>query len=55
LTFVFLRSVSPYKFDKPVKEADDPPYPSEAFYDAKLRQFFKKHGAKGALIWNVAR
>ena len=47
--------VSPYKFDKPVKDSDAPPYPSEAFYDAKLWQFCRKQGAKGALIWNVAR
>ena len=46
--------VSPYKFDKPVKDADVPPYPSEAFYDAKLWQFCRKQGAKDALIWNVA-
>ena len=31
--------VSPYKFDKPVKLTDAPPYPSEAFYDAKLWYF----------------
>ena len=46
--------VSPYKIDKPVKVTDAPPYPSEAFYDAKLWQFFRKQGAKDALIWNVA-
>jgi len=46
--------VSPYKFDKSVKNSDAPPYPSEAFYDAKLWQFVRNHGAKGALIWNVA-
>ena len=46
--------VSPYKFDKSVKDSDAPPYPSEAFYDAKLWQFCRKQGAKGALIWNVA-
>ena len=46
--------VSPYKFDKPVKLADAPPYPSEVFYDAKLWQFVRKYGVKGALIWNVA-
>ena len=34
--------VSPYKIDKPVKVTDAPPYPSEAFYDAKLWQFFRK-------------
>jgi hypothetical protein len=45
--------VSPYKFDKPVKFANALPYPSEAFYDAKLWQFCRKQGANGALIWNV--
>ena len=46
--------ISPYKFDKPVSDADAPPYPSERFYDAKLWQFARGKGAKGALIWNVA-
>ena len=47
-------SVSPNKFDKSVKDADDPPYPAEAFYDVELWHFCRKQGAKGALIWNVA-
>ncbi len=46
--------VSPYKYDKPVKAGDAPPYPSESFYDAKLWSFVRKQGKKGALIWNVA-
>jgi hypothetical protein len=46
--------VSPYKYDQPVKTEDAPPYPSEPYYDAKLWSFVKKHGSKGALIWNVA-
>ena len=41
-------------FDKTVKDSDPPPYPTEAFYDAKLWQFCRKQGAKGALIWNVS-
>ncbi len=46
--------VSPYKYDKPVKAGDAPPYPSESFYDAKLWSFVRTQGKKGALIWNVA-
>jgi len=44
---------APYNFDKPVRDADAPPYPSERFYDAKLWQFVRAKGAKGASIWNV--
>lgn len=46
--------VSPYKFDKPVKPQDAPPYPSVPEYDAKLWPFYKQYGKKDALIWNVA-
>jgi tRNA1(Val) A37 N6-methylase TrmN6 len=46
--------ISPYKFDKPVSDAHAPPYPSERYYDAKLWQFAREKGVKGALIWNVA-
>lgn len=46
--------VSPYKYDKPVGSEDEPPYPSEPFYDAKLWTFAAQKGRKGALIWNVA-
>ena len=45
---------SPYKFDQRCKEAEMPPYPSEAFYDSKVWSFVKKHGKPGALVWNVA-
>lgn len=45
---------SSYKYDQPVKDSELPPYPSEKFYDAKLWQFVKSNGKKGALIWNVA-
>ena len=38
--------VSPYKFDQPVKVTDAPPYPSKAFYDAKLWQFCRKQGPR---------
>ena len=36
------------------KNFDVPPYPSEAFYNAKLWRLCGKQGAKRALIWNVA-
>jgi len=45
---------SPYKCDQKCKEADMPPYGSEPFSDSKVWSFVKKHGKKGALIWNVA-
>ena len=46
--------VSLYKYDKPVRAEEAPPYPSEPFYDAKLWTFAVEKGRKGALIWNVA-
>jgi tRNA1(Val) A37 N6-methylase TrmN6 len=46
--------VSPYRYDKPVRAEEAPPYPSEPFYDAKLWTFAVEKGRKGALIWNVA-
>lgn len=45
---------SPYGYDQAVKDAELPPYPSERYYDAKLWEFVKANGKKGALIWNVA-
>ena len=42
------------QFDKLVKLANALPYSSESFYEAKLWQFCRKQGAKGAFIWNVA-
>lgn len=45
---------SSYKYDQQVKEEHAPPYSSEKYYDAKLWQFVRHHGKKGALIWNVA-
>lgn len=45
---------SPYKFDQKCKEAEMPPYTSEPYYDSKVWSVVKKHGKKGALIWNVA-
>lgn len=45
--------VSPYKFDKEVKEDERPPFPSSLNYDAKAWVFIKKYAKKGALFWNV--
>jgi hypothetical protein len=45
---------SEYKFDKPVKEKDIPPFPSVPTYDAKGWSFVKKYGSPNALFWNVA-
>ena len=44
---------SPYKFDKPIKESEAPPFPSAPTYDAKAWPFIKKYGEPGALFWNV--
>jgi hypothetical protein len=45
---------SPYKYDQAIEEKYAPPFPSEKYYDAKLWEFVKANGKKGALIWNVA-
>lgn len=51
---------SPYKFDKPVKGNDVPPFPSAPTYDAKawapLMEWKKGKRLKGktVLLWNVA-
>jgi hypothetical protein len=50
---------SPYKFDKPVKEAHTPPYPSAPTYDAKvwhvMKEWHAEHDRKEpCLVWNVA-
>jgi len=44
---------SPYKFDKPVKENERPPFPSASEYDAKAWSFIMKHGKRDCLFWNV--
>lgn len=49
---------SPYKFDKPVKKEDAPPYPSAPTYDAKCWSVMKKwHEShprlEPCLVWNV--
>lgn len=41
------------KFTQPAIE--NPPYPSNENYDAKLWKFVKEHGQDGDCIWNVAR
>jgi len=45
---------SSYKFDRPVKPKDAPPFPSAPKYDAKGWEFIRAHGKPGALFWNVA-
>jgi hypothetical protein len=54
-----IHHVSPYKFDKPVKEKEMPPFPSAPTYDAKAWQpmidWYKTHDKTGdVLFWNVA-
>ncbi len=54
-----IHHVSPYKFDKPVKKEDEPPFPSAPTYDAKgwkpMMDWYKTHKKKGdVLFWNVA-
>lgn len=44
---------SSYKFDKPIKDYEAPPFPSAPTYDAKAWPFIKRYGQKGALFWNV--
>lgn len=55
--------ISPYKFNKKVKEIDTPPFPSAADYDAKCWSIMKNHYKddsifrrlkKKVLMWNVA-
>lgn len=50
---------SPYKFDKPVKPEDAPPFPSASNYDAKVWSIMRDHYAgqdisnKTILFWNI--
>lgn len=48
--------VSPYKFDKPVKESEAPPFPSAPEYDAKAWKVIQENmdRSKLNLFWNVA-
>ena len=45
---------SELKFDKPVKNGDEPPFPSAPTYDAKAWKFMRELASPGALFWNVA-
>jgi len=45
---------SSYKYDQAVEDQYLPPFPSEKYYDAKVWEFVKSNGKKGALVWNVA-
>jgi len=46
--------ISPYKYDQAVRKGEEPPFPSEKFYDAKTWKFIREFGKKSALLWNVA-
>ena len=46
---------SDYKFDKPIKKEEAPPFPSAPTYDAKAWPFIKKYANKNALFWNVGK
>lgn len=45
---------APQNFRQAAPFDQQPPYPSERSYDAKLWQFVKKHGQDGDFIFNVA-
>lgn len=48
---------SPYKFDRPIKPHEAPPFPSAANYDAKvwpiLLDYYRKKAYTYVLFWNV--
>jgi hypothetical protein len=44
--------ISPEKFEQAAK--NKPPYPSNAWYDAKLWQFVEQYAEDGDCVWNVA-
>ena len=44
---------SKYEFEKNVKEAGKPPFPSALSYDAKAWSFIMEHGRDECLFWNV--
>ena len=46
---------SPYKFDKPIKPIEAPPFPSAPTYDAKAWPFLKEFAKPNALFWNVGK
>jgi len=54
-----IHHTSLYKFDKPVKNSELPPFPSALTYDAKgwkpMIDYYNEHEKKGdVLFWNVA-
>jgi len=54
-----IHHVSPYKFNRPVKPCDAPPFPSAPTYDAKgwnvMTQWYQTHPKpQVVLFWNVA-
>ena len=46
---------SPYKFDKPIKPIEAPPFPSAPTYDAKAWPFLKEFAKPNAMFWNVGK
>ena len=53
-----IHHISPYKFDKPVRINEMPPFPSAPTYDAKgwkpMIDWYKTNDKKGdVLFWNV--
>lgn len=44
---------SEYRFEKPVKTHEAPPFPSAPTYDAKAWKFILDHANHRALFWNV--
>lgn len=44
---------SPYKFAQRCPAREKPPFPSSAYYDAKVWSFLVRHATPGALFWNV--
>lgn len=54
-----IHHISPYKFDRPVKKHEIPPFPSAPTYDAKgwqpMIDYYETHDKpKNILYWNVA-
>lgn len=54
-----IHHISPYKFDRPVKSCDAPPFPSAPTYDSKgwsvMNQWYDSHPKPACVLyWNVA-
>lgn len=47
--------VAPQAFEEQAAEAELPPFPSVANYDAKLWAFVRRHARAGDYVWNVGR